>query len=137
MERRELKDVVYEKDGPIARIILDNPDKANMQTEDMVWSVNECLDDAQYDYDIKVVIIKANGCSSKTCCIANFQSIKNGCLHLIYWNLKISIIVSRKTMHCHFKHNGTVYTRHIYIFKVENIFNRIHEISNRYRRRSS
>ena len=61
MERRELKDVVYEKDGPIARIILDNPDKANMQTEDMVWSVNECLDDAQYDYDIKVVIIKANG----------------------------------------------------------------------------
>ena len=27
----------------------------------MVHSVNECLDDAQYDYDIKVVILKANG----------------------------------------------------------------------------
>lgn len=61
METRELADVIYEKDGPIARIILNNPDKANVQTEDMVWSVNECLDDAQYDYDIKVVILKANG----------------------------------------------------------------------------
>ena len=48
-------------DGPIARIILNKPEKANVQTEGMVWSVNDCLDDAQYDYDIKVVIIKANG----------------------------------------------------------------------------
>ena len=61
MESRELDHVVYEKDGSIARIILDNPDKANAQTSEMVHSVNECLDDAQYDYEIKVLIIKANG----------------------------------------------------------------------------
>ena len=49
--------VVYEKDGAIARIILNNPERANAQTSEMVHSVNAALDDAQYDYDIKVVII--------------------------------------------------------------------------------
>lgn len=61
METRELEHVVYEKDGPIARIILNNPASANAQSAQMVHSVNEALDDAQYDYDIKVVILKANG----------------------------------------------------------------------------
>ena len=61
METRELEHVLYEKDGAIARIILNNPDQANAQTSAMVHSVNECLDDAQYDYGIKVVIIKARG----------------------------------------------------------------------------
>ena len=61
METQALDHVVYEKDGPIARIILNNPDRANAQTSQMVHSVNQALDDAQYDYDIKVVIIKANG----------------------------------------------------------------------------
>jgi enoyl-CoA hydratase len=61
MESRQLDHVVYEKDAPIARIILDNPAMANAQTSQMVHGVNQCLDDAQYDYDVKVVIIKANG----------------------------------------------------------------------------
>jgi enoyl-CoA hydratase len=61
METRELEHVVYEKDGAIARIILDNPAAANAQSSAMVHGVNECLDDAQYDYDIKVVILKGNG----------------------------------------------------------------------------
>ena len=61
METRQLEHVVYEKDGPIARIILDNAEMANAQTSEMVHSVDTCLDDAQYDYDIKVVIFKANG----------------------------------------------------------------------------
>jgi enoyl-CoA hydratase len=61
VEVRELEHVVYEKDGPIARIILNNPEAANAQTSQMVHSVNEALDDAQYDYSIKVVILKANG----------------------------------------------------------------------------
>jgi enoyl-CoA hydratase/carnithine racemase len=61
LETRTLDHVIYEKDGPIARIILNNPERANAQTSQMVHSVNEALDDAQYDYDIKVVIIKANG----------------------------------------------------------------------------
>lgn len=61
MERQDLEHVVYEKEGGIARIILDNPDAANAQTSPMVHNVNHCLDDAQYDYDIKVVVLKANG----------------------------------------------------------------------------
>ena len=61
MEVQELEHVVYEKDGAVARIILNNPEQANAQSSGMVHSVNTCLDDAQYDYDIKVVILKANG----------------------------------------------------------------------------
>jgi len=61
VETRELEHVIYEKDGPIARIILNNPESANAQSSEMVHSVNAALDDAQYDYDVKVVIIKANG----------------------------------------------------------------------------
>lgn len=61
MDLSDLEHVVYEKDGPVARIILDNPDAANAQTSQMVHGVNACLDAAQYDYDVKVVILKANG----------------------------------------------------------------------------
>jgi enoyl-CoA hydratase/carnithine racemase len=61
MERRELETVIYEKDGPIARIILNRPEKANAQNSPMVWDVDNCLTDAERDYDIKVVIMKANG----------------------------------------------------------------------------
>src|SRR4051812_5858068 len=58
---RELTSVIYEKDGPIARIILNNPDKANAQTSSLVWDVDDCLTDASRDYDIKVVVLKASG----------------------------------------------------------------------------
>jgi enoyl-CoA hydratase len=61
MERQELETVVYEKDGPVARIILNRPEKANAQNSAMVWDVERSLVDAEHDYDIKVVIMKANG----------------------------------------------------------------------------
>ena len=61
MERRELEAVIYEKDGPIARIILNRPEAANAQNPAMVWDVESCLKDAEEDYGIKVVILKANG----------------------------------------------------------------------------
>ena len=61
MERRELETVIYEKDGPIARIILNRPEKANSQNSAMVWDVENSLKDAEADYGIKVVIVKANG----------------------------------------------------------------------------
>jgi enoyl-CoA hydratase len=61
VETLELEHVTYEKDGPVARIILNNPEAANAQTSAMVHGVSFALDDAQYDYDIKVVILKANG----------------------------------------------------------------------------
>lgn len=61
MERQELETVVYEKDGAVASIILNRPDKANAQNSQLVWDFDECLDDAQGDYDVKVVVIRANG----------------------------------------------------------------------------
>ncbi len=61
MEKRELKTVVYEKDGPVAWITLDYQEKANIQSSDLVFDVDTCLDDADHDYDIKVVVLKANG----------------------------------------------------------------------------
>ena len=61
MERHELETLIYEKDGPIARIILNRPEKANAQNSAMVWEVENSLKDAEADYAIKVVIMKANG----------------------------------------------------------------------------
>ena len=61
METRTLDTAIYEKDGPVAWITLNYPEKANIQSSGLVFAVDECLDDADHDYDIKVVVIKANG----------------------------------------------------------------------------
>lgn len=53
--------VLYEKDGAIARIVMNWPDKANAQDSKMVWALDEALQTADRDFDVKVVIIKANG----------------------------------------------------------------------------
>ena len=58
----EHDDVVrYETDGPIARIILCWPEKANAQSSAMVWGVEACLSAAEDDSSVKVVIIKGEG----------------------------------------------------------------------------
>ncbi len=61
MERQELETLIYEKDGAIARIILNRPEKANAQSSPMVREVESSLQDAEADYHIKVVVMKANG----------------------------------------------------------------------------
>ena len=61
MERHDLETVSYEKDGPVARIILNRPEKANAQNSAMVWDVENSLKDAEADYAIKVVLMKAAG----------------------------------------------------------------------------
>ncbi len=61
MERRDLGPVIYETDGPIARLILNWPEKANAQSSEMVHAFDDALTLADRDYDVKVVIIKANG----------------------------------------------------------------------------
>ena len=61
METRKLETAIYEKDGPVAWITLDYQEKANIQSSQLVFDVDICLDDADKDYDIKVVVIKANG----------------------------------------------------------------------------
>ena len=57
----KLEAVVYEREGNIARIILNQPEKANAQSSEMVHDVEACLHDAERDYDVRVVILKANG----------------------------------------------------------------------------
>ena len=61
MERRTLESVIYEREPPIARIILNRPDKANTKDASLVQEVDACLHEADRDKDIKVVILKANG----------------------------------------------------------------------------
>lgn len=53
--------VYFEKDGPIGRIVLNDPERANAQTSEMVWGVDDALRDARRDHAIKVVILKSNG----------------------------------------------------------------------------
>ncbi len=53
--------IIYEKEGPIARITLNWPEKANAQDQKLAEEVDAALLDADRDYDIKVVILKANG----------------------------------------------------------------------------
>jgi enoyl-CoA hydratase/carnithine racemase len=57
----ELEAVIYEREGPIARIILNQPETANAQSSAMVHDVEACLQDAEHDYDVRIVILKANG----------------------------------------------------------------------------
>ena len=61
MERTELETIIYEKDGPIARIVLNLPDKANIQTAQQVWDFEDALKWANRDEEVKVLIVKANG----------------------------------------------------------------------------
>lgn len=61
MERQDLGTLVYEVDGPIARIVLDDPRRANSQTSEMVRAFDDALTLADRDYSVKVVVIRANG----------------------------------------------------------------------------
>ena len=53
--------IIYEKDGAIARVILNWPEKANAQDQKLAEEVDAALLDADRDFDIKVLIVKANG----------------------------------------------------------------------------
>ena len=61
MPAEDLGRVIYETEGPVARIVLNWPDKANAQSSEMVWQVDACLDRAEDDAAVKVVILKGNG----------------------------------------------------------------------------
>jgi enoyl-CoA hydratase len=61
VEQTTLETIVYEKDGPIARIVMNTPEKANIQTAQQVWDFEDALRYADRDEDVKVLIIKGNG----------------------------------------------------------------------------
>ncbi len=53
--------IIFEKKGPIAKITLNWPEKANAQDQKQVEEIEDALRDADRDYDIKVLVLKANG----------------------------------------------------------------------------
>jgi enoyl-CoA hydratase len=62
----KLKFAIYEKEGDIARIIYNRPEKLNAYNimgvpEGVMTDMVNCLKDCEVDDDIKVVIIKGNG----------------------------------------------------------------------------
>jgi len=61
VERVEFETIVYEKDGPVARIVLNTPEKANIQTARQVYDMDEALVLADDDDEVKVLVLKANG----------------------------------------------------------------------------
>jgi enoyl-CoA hydratase/carnithine racemase len=61
VERRTLQAVIYEREPPIARIVLNRVAKANTKDATLVEEVDACLHEADRDPEIKVVILKANG----------------------------------------------------------------------------
>jgi len=61
MTTTELETIIYEKDGPVARIVLNMPEKANIQTAQQVWDFEDALRWANRDEEVKVLVVKANG----------------------------------------------------------------------------
>ncbi|MGH3532865.1 MAG: enoyl-CoA hydratase/isomerase family protein, partial [Mycobacterium sp.] len=53
--------IIYEKQGAIAHVTLNWPEKANAQDQKLVEEIDAALADADRDFDIKVLILKANG----------------------------------------------------------------------------
>jgi enoyl-CoA hydratase len=58
---QQLAEVIYQKDGAIARIVLNTPEKANVQSAQQVWDFEDALRQADRDEEVKVLIVKANG----------------------------------------------------------------------------
>jgi enoyl-CoA hydratase len=53
--------VLLEKDGPIARLVFNRPEKSNAMTFDDATRLVELLHEAEDDDDVKVIILKGRG----------------------------------------------------------------------------
>ncbi len=61
VDRSEFGVIIYETDGPVARIVFNEPERANIQTARQVEEMEAALDLAEADDNIKVVVLKGNG----------------------------------------------------------------------------
>lgn len=61
MDQTDFATILYQKEGPIARIVMNTPEKANVQTAQQVWDFEDALRLADRDEEVKVLILKANG----------------------------------------------------------------------------
>jgi enoyl-CoA hydratase/carnithine racemase len=69
----ELGPVRYETSPPIARVVLNDPERSNAQSSEMVRGVQQALALARRDHAIRVVIVKAAG---ETFCSGHLRSIE-------------------------------------------------------------
>ncbi|MGE0625900.1 MAG: enoyl-CoA hydratase [Pseudomonadales bacterium] len=53
--------VLYEKTGRIARVTLNRPDKANAQSYEMLYALNDAFDRAVADDEVRVIVLAAAG----------------------------------------------------------------------------
>ena len=51
----------YQTDGPIAVITLDRPDKLNAINAQMIRELNQALDRAEGDFDVRVIVLRGEG----------------------------------------------------------------------------
>lgn len=61
MDLSTLKYVRYESAEWVATITLDRPDKANSQNERMLDELDSCFTAAEYDDEVRVVVLRAEG----------------------------------------------------------------------------
>ena len=57
----EYRKILYEKDGGIAKIILNRPDKLNAMDGDMIQEIGRALENAEQDHSIRVVVLTGKG----------------------------------------------------------------------------
>ncbi len=53
--------ILYEKDGPVARVILNRPERRNALTDPMFTQIVECYHRAEQDDDVKVIELMGKG----------------------------------------------------------------------------
>lgn len=58
---KKLDTAIYEKEGKIARIILNRPEKLNALNASLRWDIVRCIDMIEEDDNVLVGIIKGNG----------------------------------------------------------------------------
>ncbi len=58
---KEYEQIIYDREGHIAYITLNRPDKLNTVTVEMFHSWGEAIDEAEMDDDVKVIIFRGAG----------------------------------------------------------------------------
>ena len=53
--------LIYEVQGPIAVLTLNRPDKLNAINTDMLNAINQAMDDAEDNHDVRAIVLKAAG----------------------------------------------------------------------------
>jgi enoyl-CoA hydratase len=57
----DFKTLLYEKDGPVARLTLNRPDRLNAITEDMPFDIEASVNQANDDDGIHVIVLQGAG----------------------------------------------------------------------------